>query len=40
MKSISEVEGIFREYAEGKTADWEEVRNFTATAVAAEIADE
>ncbi len=40
LKSISEVAGVFREYAEGVSADWESVRTETERAVAREVADE
>lgn len=40
LKAISDVAGVFREYAEGVTADWETVRNETKKAVAREVADE
>ena len=40
LKTISEVAGVFREYAEGVSADWETVRTETERAVAREVADE
>ena len=40
LKSISEVAGVFKEYAKGKTSDWEEIRKLTERAVSMEIADE
>ena len=40
LKSISEVAGVFREHAEGVSADWETVRTETERAVAREVADE
>ena len=36
MKSIMEVAGIFREYAKGKTTDWDTIREETMKAVARE----
>ncbi len=40
VRTISEVAGIFREYAEGRTADWETMRRETEEAVARQVADE
>ncbi|MCX6377469.1 MAG: AbrB/MazE/SpoVT family DNA-binding domain-containing protein [Armatimonadetes bacterium] len=37
VKSISEVAGIFREYAKGKTTDWDTIREETMRAVAREV---
>jgi len=40
LKAISEVAGVFRQYAEGISADWESVRTETQRAVAREVAHE
>ena len=40
MKSIMEVAGIFREYAKGKTTDWDTIREETMKAVAREVMGE
>lgn len=37
MRSILEVAGIFSEYAQGKTTDWDTIRNETMNTVAQEI---
>lgn len=40
VKSILEVAGIFREYAKGKTTDWDTIREETMRIVAEEIESE
>jgi len=40
VRSISEVAGIFREYAKGKTTNWDTIRNEAMKAVAEEIENE
>ena len=40
VKSIDEVAGIFREYAKGKTHDWDTIRAATEMAIAREVEDE
>ena len=40
MKSISELSGIFQEYAKGKTTDWDAIREETMRIVAEEVARE
>ena len=40
VKSISEVAGIFREYAKGKTTDWDTIWAETEMAIAREVEDE
>ena len=40
MRSILEVAGVFREYAKGKTTDWDTIRNETMNTVAQEIESE
>lgn len=37
IKSITDVAGIFHEYAEGKTTDWDTIREQTMQAVAREV---
>ena len=40
MKSISDVEGIFRKYGEGRNAGWDKAREVAEQSVAREVADE
>ena len=40
MKSISDVYGIFSEYAKGKTTDWDTILEETMMAVAREVESE
>ena len=40
VKSISELSGIFHEYAEGKTTDWDAIREEAMRVVAKEVARE
>lgn len=40
VKSISELGGIFSEYAKGKTTDWEIIRAETEKAIAEEVVNE
>ena len=40
VKSIAEVAGIFREYAKGKTTDWDTIREETMKVVAREVMGE
>jgi AbrB family looped-hinge helix DNA binding protein len=40
LRSISDLYGIFREYAMGKSSDWETIRSETERAVAEEVARE
>ena len=40
VKSISEVYGALSEYAKGKSADWETIRDETMRAVAEEVVNE
>lgn len=40
VKSILELGGILREYAKGKTTDWDTIREETMAAVAREVMDE
>ncbi len=40
VKSILEVAGIFREYAKGKTTDWDTIREETMRIVAEEVMSE
>ena len=40
VRSVSELSGIFREYAEGKTTDWDALRKQTMRVVAEEVARE
>jgi len=40
LKTISELRGIFREYAEGKPSDWDTIRAETQERVAQEVARE
>ena len=40
IKSISELGGIFHEYARGKSTDWEEIRSETERIVAEEVENE
>ena len=40
LKSIRELRGIFRAYAEGKSSDWDTIREETMKRVAREVASE
>lgn len=40
IKSVSEVGGMLRKYAEGKTTDWGTIRTQTEQAIAEEVARE
>ena len=40
LKSIRELRGIFRHYAEGKSSDWDTIREETMRRVAREVASE
>lgn len=40
VKSIAELGGILREYAKGKTTDWETIWEETQMAIAREVEDE
>ena len=40
IKSVTEVAGIFCEYAKGKTTDWDTIREETMKAVAEEVESE
>ena len=40
VKSIAELGGILREYAKGKTTDWDEIWEQTQMAIAREVEDE